>query len=74
MGNVPSNIRDVIVFPSPAKPAKRSSLVLGAKDKETSLDPINDFAALSLVRARKKAVVDVLGAVGVHWISRTAKR
>jgi len=45
-GNVPSNIRDVIVFPSPAKPAKRSLLVFGAKDNETSLEPVKDFCSI----------------------------
>jgi len=73
-GKVPSNIRDVIVFPSPAKPAKRSLLVLGAKERETFLEPVSDLAADSIVRARNNAVVVVLGAVGAHWISRTAKR
>ena len=65
-GNVPSNIRDVIVFPSPAKPAKRSLLVLGAKERETSLEPVSDLAASAMVRARSSAVVEVFGAVGVH--------
>ncbi len=65
-GNVPSNIRDVIVFPSPAKPARRSLLVLGAKERETFFDPVNDFAASAIVRARKSAVVVVFGAVGFH--------
>ena len=55
-----------MVFPSPAKPAKRSLLVLGAKDNETSLEPVKDLAASAIVRARSKAVVDVFGADGAH--------
>jgi hypothetical protein len=59
-------MREVIVFPSPAKPAKRSLLVLGAKERETSLEPVSDLAASAIVRARNNAVVDVFGADGVH--------
>ena len=63
---MPSNMRDVMVFPSPAKPVKRSLLVFGAKDSETFFDPVSDLAASAIVRARNKAEVDVLGDVGVH--------
>ena len=48
--------------------------MFGAKDSDTSLDPVNDLAASAIVRARKSAVVVVFGADGAHWISRTAKR
>ena len=63
---MPSNILEVIVFPSPANPVNRSLLVAGAKEIETSLDPVRDFVASAIVRARNKAVVDVFGAVGCH--------
>jgi hypothetical protein len=59
-------MRDVMVFPSPAKPAKRSLLVFGANDNETSFDPVSDLAASAIVRARNNAVVVVLGALGAH--------
>ena len=67
-------MRDVIVFPSPANPAKRSLLDDGAKEIETVLVPVKDFAASAIVRARSRALVETLGVVGSHWISRTARR
>ena len=73
-GNVPSSIRDVIDFPSPAKPARRSLLVAGANESETFLDAVKDLAASAIVRARSSAVVDTPGAVGLQLNSRTAKR
>ena len=63
-----------MVLPSPANPAKRSLLVLGAKESETSLEPVSDLAASAIVRARSSAVVVVFGAVGAQCISRTARR
>ena len=63
---MPSNIRDVIVFPSLAKPAKRSLLVAGANEIETFFVPVKDFAASAIVRARSNAVVEKFGVVGSH--------
>ena len=71
---MPSNIRDVIDLPSPEKPARRSLLVVGAKESETFLDPVKDFAASAIVRPRNNAVVETPGAVGCQVNSRTAKR
>ena len=71
---MPSNIRDVIVFPAPAKPAKRSLFTAGAIESETFLDPTSDFAASAIVRPRNNAVVDTPGCDGCHVNSRTAKR
>ena len=73
-GNVPSNILEVIDLPSPAKPARRSLLVFGAKESETFLEPVNDFAASAIVRPRKSDVVESPGVVGCQVNSRTAKR
>ena len=73
-GKVPSSILDVIVFPSPAKPAKRSCDVVGAKESATFFEPASDFAASASVRARMRAVVDTPGVDGFQLNSRTAKR
>ena len=73
-GNVPSNIREVIDLPSPANPARRSLLVFGAKESETFLEPVKDFAASAMVRPRSRAVVESPGVVGCQVNSRTAKR
>jgi hypothetical protein len=73
-GNVPSNIREVINLPSPAKPARRSLLAAGAKESETVFEPVSDLAASANVRARNSADVDRPGVDGSQENSRTAKR
>ena len=67
-------MRDVIVLPAPAKPARRSLLTAGAIESETLFAPISDFAASAIVRPRSSAVVDTPGCEGCHVNSRTAKR
>ena len=73
-GKVPSNMREVIDLPSPAKPAKRSFDVLGAKDRETFFAPTKDLAASARVRARIRAEVAKPGVAGLQKNSRTASR
>ena len=67
-------MRDVIVFPAAAKPARRSLFTAGAIDSETFLEPTSDLAASAIVRPRSSAVVDTPGCEGCHVNSRTAKR
>ena len=59
-------MRDVIVLPSPEKPARRSLLALGARETETFFAPTNDLAASAIVRARSNAVVETPGCEGDH--------
>jgi hypothetical protein len=73
-GNVPSNIREVIVLPSPEKPARRSFDVVGANESETFFEPTSDFAASASVRARISADVEKPGVAGFQLNSRTARR
>ena len=67
-------MRDVIDLPSPAKPARRSLLVVGAKDSETFFEPVKDLAASAIVRPRNNDVVETPGEVGCQLNSRTARR
>ena len=71
---MPSNILDVIVFPEPAKPARRSLLTVGANERETSFEPAKDLAASAIVRPRNSAVVETPGCDGCQLNSLTASR
>ena len=59
-------MRDVIVLPSPEKPARRSLLALGASETETFFAPTSDLAASAIVRARSSTVVETPGCDGDH--------